>query len=93
MMMILTISIEVVEDGHAGLLLPALLGLLPVVWLGPSRPPGVAPVSELRPVGGAHLHLVGGPEPPVDVLGEEVWPVAALEVTQTTRGPEVCHVG
>ena len=38
-------------------------------------------------------HLVSGPEPPVDVLGEEVWPVAALEVTQTTGGPEVCNVG
>ena len=38
-------------------------------------------------------HLVSGPEPPVDVLGEEVWPVAALEVTQTTGGPEVRDVG
>ena len=38
-------------------------------------------------------HLVSGPEPPIDVLGEEVWPVAALEVTQTTGGPKVCNVG
>ena len=89
---VLTVSIEVVEDGHAGLLLPALLGLLPVVWLGPARPPGVAPVSELRPVGWAHLHLVGGPEPPVDVLGEEVGTVAAVEVAQTPGGPEVGHI-
>ena len=89
---LLTVSIEVVEDGHAGLLLPTLLGLLPVVWLGPVRPPGVGPVSELRPVGRTHLDLVGRPEPTVDVLGEELWLVATVKVTFPAGGPEVRDV-
>ena len=43
-------------------------------------------------VGWAETSLVGGPEPPVDVLREEVGPVAAVKVTQAARGPEVGHV-
>ena len=44
----LTVAVEVVEDRHAGLLLPALLDLLPVVRLGPGwvEAPGGAPVVE-----------------------------------------------
>ena len=45
---VLTVSIEVVEDGHASLLLTALLDLLPVVRLGPPSTPSVGPVSELE---------------------------------------------
>merc|ERR1719367_1629574 len=30
--------------------------------------------------------------PVVDVLGEEVWPVAAVKVTETTGGPEVRNI-
>ena len=44
----LTVSIEVVEDGHAGLLLPALPHLLPVVWLRLAGTASVGPVSELE---------------------------------------------
>ena len=43
-------------------------------------------------IGRAETSLVGGPEPPVDVLREEVGPVAAVKVAQATRGPEVGHV-
>ena len=45
---VLTVSIEVVEDGHAGLLLPALPHLLPVVWLRLAGTASVGPVSELE---------------------------------------------
>ena len=38
------------------------------------------------------VFLVGGPEPAVDVLGEEVGAVAAVKVAQATRCPEVRHV-
>ena len=43
-------------------------------------------------IGRAETSLVGGPEPTVDVLREEVGPVAAVKVTQAARGPEVGHV-
>ena len=43
-------------------------------------------------VGGREPGLVGGPEPPIDVLGEEVGTVAAVEVAQTPGGPEVGHI-
>jgi len=90
------VSIEVVQDGQAGLRLPALLDLLPVVRLGPGwvEAPCGRPVVEGGPaVCGREPGLVGRPEPAVDVLGEEVGSVAAVKVTQTARGPEVRHVG
>ena len=43
-------------------------------------------------IGRAETSLVGGPEPTVDVLREEVGPVAAVKVAQAARGPEVGHV-
>jgi len=43
-----TVSVEVIEDGHAGLLLPALPHLLPVVWLRLAGTASVGPVSELE---------------------------------------------
>ena len=55
----LTISVEVVEDRHAGLLLPSLLRLLPVVRLRPPSSPSARPVVELVTIGWRHLHLVG----------------------------------
>merc|ERR1712025_1466194 len=36
--------------------------------------------------------LVGRPEPSVDVLGEEIWSVTTIKVTQTARGPEVGNI-
>ena len=44
-------------------------------------------------VSGSQPSLVGRPEPPVDVLGEEVRPVTPIEVAEAARGPEVGHVG
>ena len=90
----LTVSVEVIEDGQAGLRLSPLLDLLPVVWLRPGRSeaPSAGPVVEGGTVGRAETSLVGRPEPPVDVLREEVGPVAAVKVTQAARGPEVGHV-
>ncbi len=43
-------------------------------------------------VGRGEPGLVGGPEPPVDVLGEEVGAVAPAEVAQATGRPEVLHI-
>ncbi len=40
-------------------------------------------------VRGRHVGLVGAPEPSVDVLGEEPGRVAAVEVAQPARRPEV----
>ena len=77
--LLLTVSIVVVEDRHAGLGLSVELGLLPVVWLRDSETSCVGPVVEgAGGVGGRHGHLGGGPEPAIDVLGEEVRSVAAV---------------
>lgn len=35
---------------------------------------------------------LGGPEPAVDIKGLEIGSVAALEVAQTSRSPDVLHV-
>ena len=43
-------------------------------------------------VGGREPGLVSGPEPAVDVLGEEVRTVTAAKVAQATGGPEVLDV-
>ena len=49
-------------------------------------------MEPVRGVGGWHGHLVGGPEPPVDVLGEQVWPVTSIKVAQAAGGPEIWHI-
>ena len=100
------VPVEVVEDGHAGLLLPALLHLLPVVWLrsaSPARnhyfqlynnydiPSSVRPIMELVAISWGHFYLVSRPEPPVDQLGEELWFVAATKIAFPARSPEVRH--
>jgi len=89
-----TVSIEVVQDRHARLRLASLLVLFPVVWLSTRGlvSSGTGPIVESIAVCGRETGLVGGPEPPVDVLGEEVGPVAPVEVTEATGGPEVGHV-
>jgi len=91
-----TVSVEVIEDGHAGLRLSSLLDLLPVVRLGLGRgeASSAGPVVEGGPaVSGGQASLVGGPEPAVDVLGEEVRSVTSIEVTETAGGPEVRDIG
>jgi len=89
-----TVSVEVVQDCHERLRLASLLVLFPVVWLSARGlvSSGTGPIVESIAVCGRETGLVGGPEPPVDVLGEEVGPVAPVEVTEATGGPEVGHV-
>jgi len=43
-------------------------------------------------VSGGQPGLVGRPKPSVDVLGEEVWSVTPIKVTQTTGSPEIWHI-
>lgn len=77
------VSVEIVEDGQAGLWVRRILPGCPVVWLGQPRPASVGPVQAVRDpdgvggrVGPAH-HLVGvvhdpsGPEEPLSVLGDQ----------------------
>jgi len=90
-----SISIEVIENSHTGFCFSTLLNLFSVIWLSfwwvetsSSRPvmEGTVGVSRSQP------SLVGRPEPPVDVLGEEVRPVTPVKVTQTSRSPEVWNI-
>lgn len=64
----------------------------PVVGLGFADAAALGPVV-LLPVGcGCQFLQLGGPEPTVDLVWEEVGSVAALEVAQTTRGPDVFYL-
>ena len=57
----LTVSIVVVEHGHAGLGVPVELGLLPVVGLRQPQAPGAGPpVEAASGVGRGHRDLVSG---------------------------------
>ena len=71
-----------------------LLDLFSVVRLRPrwAEPSSAGPVVESGSIGWTEASLVCRPEPTVDVLREEVGPVAAVKVTQAARGPEVGHV-
>jgi len=77
------VSVEIVEDGQAGLWVRRILPGGPIVRLGQPRPASVGPVQAVRDpdgvggrVGPAH-HLVGvvhdpsGPEEPLSVLGDQ----------------------
>jgi len=77
------VSVEIVEDGEAGLWVWRILPSRPVVRLGQTRPPSVGPVQAVGEpdgvgggVGPAH-HLVGvvhdpsGPEESLGVLGDQ----------------------
>ena len=56
-----TVSVVVVEHGHAGLGVAVQLGLLPVVGLRHPEPARVRPrVEAVRGVGGRHRNLVRG---------------------------------
>ena len=66
------------------------LDLLPVVGLLDPRTTGVRPVVEpVAGVGRGHRHLVGRPEPSVDVLGLEVWTITTIEVTKSSGSPDI----
>ena len=54
-------------------------------------PSGERPVMEGSAVGRVKPGLVGGPEPSVDFLGEEVGAITTIKVTQTARSPNVFH--
>ena len=57
----LTVSIVVVEHGHAGLGVPVELGLLPVVGLRQPQAPGAGPAVEAASgVSRGHRDLVSG---------------------------------
>lgn len=78
-----TVSVEIVEDGEAGLWMGGVLPCCPVVRLGKTRPSGVGPVQAVgEPDGvgggvGPADHLVGvvhdpaGPEESLGVLGDQ----------------------
>ena len=91
-----TVTIEVVQDGHASLFGTALLHLLPVIRLWSSctvdnlkinllaliwcLPSCVGPVMKLRPICWTHLHLVRRPEPTIDELWEKLWLVTTTKI-------------
>ena len=71
-----------------------LLNLFSVVWLRPrgAETSSAGPVMEGGTIGWTETSLVCRPEPSVDVLWEEVRPVATVKVTETTGGPEVRNI-
>lgn len=90
------IVVNVVEDGQAG-----FGGLVDVEFsvvglrdfLVSCLGPGVEAPLGRNFVGGRHLGAVRRPEPAKDRLGHEVGSVlAALEVAEATRCPDVWHV-
>jgi len=82
-----TISVKVVEDSHASLLVPSL-SVLSVIRLGHTIPASMRPVVELVSIGRRHFHLIGRPKPAVDQFGEELRFVTAVEVALAAGGPE-----
>jgi len=89
-----SVPVEVVQHCHAGLGLTVLLNLFSVVRLRSrgAETSSAGPVMEGGTIGWTETSLVGRPEPPVDVLWEEVGAVATIKVTETTGGPEVRNV-
>jgi len=80
-----SVSVEIVEDGHASLFLAALLDLFTVVGLttGWVESSGEGPVLESSSIARIKPGLIGRPEPAVDVLGEKVGTVTAVKVAKT----------
>jgi len=83
-----SVSVEVVQDCQTG------LSALAIVGLTLARSSGERPVSESASgaVGGGDGGLIGGPEPTVDVLGEESGSVTSVEIAETARSPDVFDV-
>jgi len=82
-----SVSIEVVKDGHAGLLISSL-PVFSVVGLSNPVPSSMRPVMELIAVGWRHFHLVCRPEPAVDQFWEKLWFVTPVKVALPTGRPE-----
>jgi len=82
-----TISIEVVENSHASLLISSL-SVLSVIRLGNTVPASMRPVVELVAIGWRHFNLIGRPEPTIDQFWEELRFVTAVEIALAAGGPE-----
>jgi len=85
-----SVSIEVVEDSHAGLLLTTL-PVFSVVRLSHSVPSSMGPIMELVAIGWGHFYLVRRPEPTVDQFWEKLRLVATVEIALASRRPEKGH--
>ena len=86
------VTVDVVQEAQTGLL-AAIDILLRVVWLGDLEVAGGGP-GLVRPggrggVGGCDLLVGSSPEPAIHTDGLQIFPVAALEVTEAARGPDV----
>ena len=86
------VTVDVVQQAQTGLL-AAVDVLLSVVWLGnlevAGGGPGLVGPGGRGGVGGGDLLVRSGPEPAVNTDRLQVLPVAALEVTEPARGPDV----
>lgn len=60
-----------------------------VVWLRFADAAAFGPVVLLAVGGGSQLLQLGGPEPSVHLVREQVWTVASFEVAEATRCPNV----
>ena len=87
-----SVTVDVVEESQTGLL-AAVDILLGIVGLGNLQVagwgPGLVGPGGRGGVGGGDLLVGSSPEPAVDTDGLQVLPVAALEVTEAARGPDV----
>ena len=83
------VSVEVVEDGQAGLVMFPLHQELSVVRLWLPGSSGGAPGSSNPALPAAQPHPGAGPEPAVDDGGLEVRPLTAVKVTFSPGGPEI----
>ena len=80
--------VEVVEDGHAGLV-PAALAVLPVVWLAGAQSSCPAPPT-VRTGGGRRHPLPGGRPVPAVLYGRlEIFPLTASKVTFPSSSPDI----
>lgn len=64
----------------------------PVIRLRLADAAALGPVVLLPVGGGRQLLQLGRPEPAVDLVGQQVWSVAALEVAEAARCPNVFHL-
>lgn len=88
-----TVTVEVVQNSQTSLIFTSLLNLFTVVRLasGGVESSSERPIVEGSAISGVKPGLIGGPEPSVDFLGEEVGTIATIKVAQTARCPDVLH--
>lgn len=89
-----SISVKVVQNGHAGFVLSSLLSCFTVIGLttGWVESSGEGPVLESSSICGIEPSLISRPEPSIDLLGEEIRAVATVKVTQASRCPDIFDV-